>query len=217
MPLLAYCITEPQLGHQTLPAGVQAKPVVAINEAELCCFVSQYDPDDPQSKVPVREAALAFSRLLQSLLPQGTIIPFRFPTLLADEDEVAHYLREHASEYREALARLRGTAQMEITLSTTDAETQRRNDKPSGRKYLESRRASHRLLEAAAQQLHEAAGAAVIEWRTRDLPAGTRAFALIRYSAVQAFVRQLESEKVPREIKIRISGPWPPTEFVKEN
>ena len=115
MPVLAYCVTTAEVALKVAQTGVAGMTVESVDESGLRCFVSRRESELPMSSLATREEALAFHSVLQELFRQTTIIPFRFPTLLADEALSAH-LREHAGQYRDTLARLKNMVQMEIHL-----------------------------------------------------------------------------------------------------
>src|SRR5579862_1858746 len=105
MPLLVYCIAEAGSKIEIPPCGVQGASLRTLIESGLICFLSDYDHSAGGNHV--RDAALDFNRVLQELLRQAAIVPFRFPTLLEDESEIRRFLLQHAAEYCDALARLR--------------------------------------------------------------------------------------------------------------
>jgi len=106
MAVLAYCITETQPEITAPHTGVRGTAIETIRIQDLQCFASQFDPQDLVGKAPIQEAALDFNRVLQELLQQIAIIPFRFPTILTDRTALSQFLTEHQAEYSEALHRL---------------------------------------------------------------------------------------------------------------
>ncbi|PYX36233.1 MAG: hypothetical protein DMG75_11265 [Acidobacteria bacterium] len=85
MPVLAYCVTTAEVALKVAQTGVAGMTVESVDESGLRCFVSRRESELPMSSLATREEALAFHSVLQELFRQTTIIPFRFPTLLADE------------------------------------------------------------------------------------------------------------------------------------
>src|SRR5213078_4246868 len=74
-----------------------------------------------EGKATIRESALEFHRTVQELFRQAAVVPFRFPTILADENEISAFLAKHSSEYESALLRLRDAVQMEIRIEEREA------------------------------------------------------------------------------------------------
>ena len=215
MPVLAYCITETQPEITGPQSGVRGAVIEIVRVEDLQCFASRFDPQDVAGKAPIQEAALDFNRVLQDLLQQAAIIPFRFPTILKDKTALSQFLTEHRTEYREALLRLRNCVQMEILLKMPTSTNSPSSPK-SGAEYLRGRRAQHQHAENIVARFREAAEPLVKQWRHRETAAGIRCFALVDRSDAPAFLRQTKGVSVPTESKPRVTGPWPASEFLKE-
>lgn len=209
MPVLLYCVTEE--GLHTQP-GVRDKNVAWTEESGLLCLFAPYDNADQSGVQPLREAALEFNRVLQRVLEHTAVIPFRFPTLLADEAEIRTLLREHASEYRATLSRLRDTVQMEITVTANHARPEN-----SGKAYLQARQATYHKLDQAAQTLQQGTTELILGWRRRDIPSGVRCYILVARSSREALEAAIRDTAIPAELQVRVTGPWPATEFLKES
>jgi hypothetical protein len=216
MPVLAYCITETQPEIRVPQAGVRGTAIEIVCVEDLQCFASQFDPQDVVGKAPIQEAALDFNRVLQDLLQQVAIIPFRFPTILTDETALSQFLTEHRAEYREALLRLRNCVQMEILLKMQTSANSQASSPKSGAEYLRGRQAQHQYAENIVARFREAAEPLVKQWRHRETAAGIRCFALVDRSDAPAFLRQAKGVSVPTESEPRVTGPWPASEFLKE-
>jgi len=216
MPVLAYCITETQPEITVPQAGVRGTAIEIVRVEDLQCFASQFDPQDVVGKAPIQEAALDFNRVLQDLLRQVAIIPCRFPTILTDETALSQFLTEHRTEYREALLRLRNCVQMEILLKMQTSANSQASSPKSGAEYLRGRQAQHQYAENIVARFREAAEPLVKQWRHRETAAGIRCFALVDRSDAPAFLRQTKGVSVPTESEPRVTGPWPASEFLKE-
>jgi Gas vesicle synthesis protein GvpL/GvpF len=216
MPVLAYCITETQPEIVVPQAGVRGAAIEIVRVEDLQCFASQFDPQDVVGKAPIQEAALDFNRVLQDLLQQVAIIPFRFPTILTDETALSQFLTEHRTGYREALLRLRNCVQMEILLKMQTTGNSQASSPKSGAEYLRGRHAQHQYAENIVARFREAAEPLVKQWRHRETAAGIRCFALVDRSDAPAFLRQTKRVSVPSESEPRVTGPWPASEFLKE-
>ena len=215
MAVLAYCITEADARIGVPPEGLQGKKIGDVAESGLRCFFSSYSSDNAASRQPARDAALGFNRILQTFLRQTAIVPFRFPTLLADVDEASAFLREHAGEYLDGLSRVRGAVQMEVRLSTPGSSEHAVEN--SGAEYLRARQAHYQRVFRIADELHKAVGGSAKSHKTRQVAEGARCFFLVDRGAVDQFVSNVQSAKLPAEVNVRVSGPWPATEFLKES
>jgi gas vesicle protein GvpL/GvpF len=216
MAVLAYCITETQPEITAPRKGVRGTAIETIRIQALQCFASQFDPQDLVGKAPIQEAALDFNRVLQELLQQIAIIPFRFPTILADETALSRFLTEHQAEYSEALHRLRNCVQMEIRLKMQTSTQPPATSPKSGAEYLRGRQAQHQHIDSIVARFREAAGPLAKQWRHYETAAGIRCFALVDRNNVQAFLQQMQGVSVPTESEPRVTGPWPASEFLKE-
>src|SRR5229473_1382541 len=175
MPVLAYCVTTAEVALKVSQTGVAGMTVESVDESGLRCFVSRRESELPMSSLATREEALAFHSVLQELFRQTTIIPFRFPTLLAESP---------------------GSLNV------------------SGTQYLRRRQGQQRELEELAERFREAG--AIRSWRKRDSARGVRCFALVQRDDIAEFQRQAAGVPVGAEIGVRVTGPWPPSEFLKE-
>ena len=215
MPVLAYCITEKSPAVELSVAGVQGRAVETLEEAGIRCFLSRYREGEAAYDQPVREAALAFNRVLQEILRQITLVPFRFPTMLANEAELSGFLREHAGEYSRALSRLRDTVQMEVHMSL--AGSRQSQVQLSGIEYLRMRQESHRKLQASVQELRQATSPWVRDWSQREVRNGVRCYALVDRASSGSFLAEARRLQFSPGIAARATGPWPATEFLEES
>jgi hypothetical protein len=205
---------------------VNGLTVEAVKHGELQCFVSRSTADISISGLQLRNAALTFHGVLEKIFEQTAIIPFRFPTVLPREPELIAYMAEHSVEYRAALTRLRDVVQMEIKLQFKDSRllpslaepsSSRATDmKPSGREYLQKIRARQEKLEVAAKDLRQACLFFTKGWRQRDSNEGIRCFALVERASVVKFQTQIRTVTLEDDLDARLSGPWPASQFLKE-
>lgn len=212
MPVLLYCVIEACLLDTQASPGVRGENVACVDESGLHCLLSFYDDAERISAQPLREAALEFNRVLQRVLEHTAVIPFRFPTFLADEAAIHALLREHASEYRATLSRLRDTVQMEITLTADQARPEK-----SGKAYLQARRAVYQKLDQAAQTLEQGTKEFILAWRRREIPTGIRCYALVGRPSRESLEAAIRGTDIPADLQVRVTGPWPATEFLKES
>jgi hypothetical protein len=216
MAVLAYCITETQPEITAPHTGVRGMAIETVRLQDLQCFASQFDPQDLVGKAPIQEGALDFNRVLQECLRQIAIIPFRFPTILTDETALSKFLTEHQAEYRDALLRLRNCVQMEIRLKMQTSTQPQTASLKSGAEYLRGRQAQHQYIDSIVARFREAAEPLAKDWRYHETATGIRCFALLDRSDVQAFLRQMKGVSLPGESESRVTGPWPASEFLKE-
>lgn len=210
MPLLPYCMIEAELQLSPVPGGVQGATVEQVCDSGLCCFYSKIEQlaSDPAS---VKDSALQFHKVVSSIFAHAAVVPFRFPTLVADVEELTLHLRSHAAEYRDALVRLRGMVQMEVRISTAPPGAAR----TSGTQYLRDRQSRHAQLRDGASEVQSAAQSILADWRERDTNQGLRCYALVPRAQTTKFQEMVRSVEAPNGVQLSVTGPWPATEFIK--
>ena len=210
--VLAYCIADQQSLFDLLPRGVEGQPVRWIDvDALRCCFSNFASPIADQ---PAPEILTAFNRVLHAIFSQATIIPFRFPTVAENEGALRRFLESRSSDYRAALRRLHNKVQMDVRLILEPVPASEPAPR-SGKSYLEHRRARHQEIQSVLDKFRGAANALAESWVQRDTPSGARGFALLDRSALPVFLEKIGRVLTPAGISARVTGPWPPSEFVE--
>lgn len=188
-------------------------------------------PAELQVAQPTTADLLAYSRVIEHVHAQTTIVPLRFGSVLPSAAAVRSYLAENAAAYAQLLCRLAGTEELAVRIviappappappPSTPAAT------GIGAAYLRARQLQHAQ---AAQQ--RAAGEARAAWlraalmpkarehRTELVPQGEQlvvaaAFLIPRgtFAAVRAQARALAARE---SVKLTVSGPFPPFSFAE--
>ena len=217
MALLAYCVNEAKLTVTVPPIGVGGEAITTIVDGGLRCFVSMFTAA-PSGTKSMQESVLSFHGVLQHIFSQSAIIPFRYPTTVEDEAALVAFLNEHASDYEESLIRLRDKVQMEIRASwkAESRPTLPAGQAQSGAEYLRAKQAQHSKFAALSAGLRTQAQCWIADWQERPSADGLRMFALVRRSEVAEFKRALDVPVNP-DFLVRVSGPWPATEFLKRS
>jgi hypothetical protein len=215
MPFLLYGVTESAGATAGSPAGLAGAGVEEMEISGLTCFYSETPTLPPSS---TRGTALEFQQVINSIFQKCDIIPFRFPTLLADRAEIKSAVETHAAEYHDGLAQIRGRAQIEVRIGFREEETQSRTQvgASSGAGYLRGRQQRHTQLKSAAKALREAAGDLIERWCEREHADNLRCFALIARASFPSIQAALAKTALSSNLVARVSGPWPATEFWKE-
>jgi len=210
--VLAYCIAG-NISEVKLPrSGVEGAAVRWIASGVLRCLASDFGRRMPDAPVP--EMVKEFSQVLQSIFEQTVIIPFRFPTIV-ESDEVLHgFIEARSAEYGEALRRLHNKVQMDVRITAGRAERSQSRAQ-SGKDYLETRRAEQQQLQSVLAEFRRVSGSLAEAWVKRDTPSGIRAFALVDRGVLEDLLKELGRLHMPPEVSARITGPWPPSEFVE--
>jgi len=190
--------------------GVAGIPVERVDASELTALVSRSAESNVWLRAPVRTSALQFHRVLVHIFESAAIIPFRFPTVLASDDELTALLSERADEYLSVLNRISNSVQMEVRVSGAKFS----GDASSGTEYLRERQKCLEVLNEFGARLRSAVSSVVREWSDDNLKDGQRHFALVERSKVAEFEQTMRGLPVPEGIRVRVSGPWPVSEFL---
>jgi len=211
--VLAYCVAEQQTQFSSLGTGVEGAPVRWIDAGRLRCFVSDFAAQMPYAPVP--EMVRAFNQVLQRIFAQAVIIPFRFPTIVESEDTLRQFVESRAAEYSGALKRLRNKVQMDVRIIFKARESVNSSSSKSGREYLEGRWGRYEQAQSVMDKFRQVSNSLAEEWIQRDTPSGIRSFALVDRSSLAVFLERIGRVVTPADISARVTGPWPPSEFVE--
>ena len=213
MSILLYCVCA-DAGVRNFTQGVAGFPVLSCAQGDLALLFSQGASPEDWTGTPLRESARQFHDVLRRTFESGAIIPFRFPTLLESEAELVAHMRDNTSSYTALLKKFRTYAQMEAVIGYSDDSRTVQRDL-SGAEYLRARQKHSAGLEEVAAHLQERAGALVQEWRSRPIQNRIRIFALLDRGSVTNFNQKLCEMQVPDGMAVRVTGPWPVTEFLE--
>jgi hypothetical protein len=213
--VLAYCVAEQKSQIDTPRSGVEEAPVRGIDVDALRCFVSDFGSHMPDEPVP--EMVKAFNQVLQRIFAQAAIIPFRFPTIVESEDVLRQFVESRSAEFSSALRRLRNKVQMDvrITVNPGGGAADSLSQSQSGKNYLEDRRARYQQAQSILEEFRRVSDSIVEKWIQGDTPSGIRGFALVDRSSLPAFLKKIGHVLTPAGVSARITGPWPPSEFVE--
>ena len=214
MAVLLYCVSQPspevKVGTGVADSAVYSREMLGVR-------VYWSEVDNPQALADaesLKKAALEFHRVLREILAATTPIPFRFPTLLEDADALERHLAPEQELYRDALARVDGAVQYEIVGTWSDEQTTDLATPVSGREYLKRRQEALGRVAAVEGKLKTVTADSVREWRGREQNKKHRWFALVARADRERFITSLRSAGASEGIRLRLSGPWPPSEFV---
>ncbi len=221
MPCVLYCVTQPKEGVK-IASGICESDVQSREFAGLRLYWSEIaNPEeclgDPDS---LKRAALQFQRVLREILAATTPIPFPFPTLIEGAEALEHLLAADQELYRGALERVGDAVQYEITARWEVDEKADLATPVSGREYQKRRQEAAARVSAIDGKLKKVTAGSVREWRSRQERRTHRWFALVARDGRERFVASLRNAGASEGVRLRLSGPWPPSEFIavrKEN
>ncbi len=207
---LAYCafLHRPQI---SLPdSGVSSARVLQETQGELGLLWSEVEwPFDPSV---LQRSAVEFHGVVSHMFSQGAVVPFRLLSVFDDLPALQDFLARHRENFIADLERLQGLVQMECVLYFTPGPV----NKSSGRDYLEKKAELVRGAEAFAQNIRDATSGLSREIHVRESKNGSRIFVLVERGNEKKFHSIVQDLPVPERLARRMSGPWPPAEFLSD-
>jgi len=215
--VLAYCVAESEidttssLGVQAL--GVQGAPVTQVSAAGFTVFFSESE-FQLGSEDSIREGALAFHQVNDAIFRAGGIVPFRFPTLLANVSELEAFVARNREIFEASLDATRDRVQMEVWIYVREVEASPETQAAatSGRAYLLEKAVTQRELLRQAETIRQRAESQILQWAQAEQKGVLRCYALVARANVNAFREAASS--VAANLKFRVTGPWPATKFM---
>jgi hypothetical protein len=228
MKLYAYCLAEDLDTLDHSPPGISGAPVRLLKIENIALLVSDTEID----AVPVtRENALAHAAVVRSILDQTTPLPFRFGTLVI-EQQLRNYVSARKPALEKKLAHVRGCVEMSVKIiwegpTETKSEASKDNHvQPQGvgaaflaekrREILGDEQRANKAVEISGWLRDEVSGL------TRDEEVTVRPSERLLLSAAHLVERGNipryrtrigEARKKRSELHFLVSGPWPPYSF----
>jgi Gas vesicle synthesis protein GvpL/GvpF len=211
MPILAYCVS---MSYDFLDAPTEAVGGTMVYETEelgLRAWYSEVEEETFAGAENVTKAALEFHRFVSAVFREGNTLPFRFPTILETVDELRSHLEEKSVWYAGALRRSERLAQFEARVITKAKLTP---EAASGTEYLEARKRLRELTNEVVNGLLAAVEDYVREHHVKETQQGPRVYLMVERSRIGEFRAAAGQAKIPDGFEVRLTGPWPPTEFL---
>jgi Gas vesicle synthesis protein GvpL/GvpF len=169
-----------------------------------------YSELDAAQSLPMPQSAVEFHTVLQALLQDFDVVPFRFETWMAAEALTSH-LEQNAELYRAALETIAGCVQMEVLISRA-AQTAAASA-PSGREYLQQKAKREQAARIAAEVTRENLDPYAQDWKQQTTSDGYRLSALVRRAELHGFKDHAQKLNAPGAL-LRVTGPWPASAFI---
>ncbi len=208
--IYAYCLRQ---GDATppWPAGLQGQPVFDWCHGDLStaygyvCHPFTPTVDDIKAHAAICDGAMA----------RGTVLPFRFGTILNDLDALMEFMTRNEKAIREKLLALEGQVEVTIRIQEGCTETVQPLQDISGIAYL--RRLGERRHHPALRDLHARLRDSAQDCRvTRTVrpPVLFKAAYLIPQSSIKKIRDVLGTHRERlRSWSVSLTGPWPPYHF----
>ena len=207
--LLLYCMIPDDASLRChAVSGVGGAEMNEVAKSGVRYFYSEWRPANGTEEL--RQQAVEFHRANQKILERATLIPFRFPTHVSNETDLAALMETHSGVYAQELSRLNGMVQMKVTI---EGSAHAHTPVTSGTEYLRQRQVANAPMETALEDLQQALTNLVTATKRARRGNASVLFLLIERGRIEAF-RSAIAGLGDMPVRVVSSGPWPPSEFV---
>ena len=218
MKVLLYCICQQDGDGPCLGPGIRV-----VTGHGLMAVVSELEGP---TTAPSVSSLLAYERVVETIHARQTVIPLRYGCLMESEEQVVQLLEDHRREYEALLGRLHGMTEMGIRLlwlpSAVPPPSLPHSPGAAYLATLRNRYNSQETLTAEEVLLADRIVALLDDCSTeqrRELSSSRQGRLLSLYfltpkSGAEEFRRIVRTISTPRGVKLLLSGPWPPYNFV---
>jgi hypothetical protein len=198
---------------------------------------SEYGEDVLPSRLNDRQwlgrAVTEHEQVVRSMLGTGAVVPLRFGSLYRDIHAVEEFLSTHREEFLTSLARLRDRVELGVKVwVAAPGDGGRQGPAPTGREYLERRRAEReeaararatldeRLRAIHARLLAAADDGVLNRPQPKELSGDRREMAINAAYLVtaggEALLAEVERLRAEHDdLELEVTGPWAPYNFVE--
>ena len=225
MRLYAYCLVEEVDTLDVSVRGIADAPVSLLKIDEFGIVISEGE----SFPLTQSESVMAHAAVVRSFLDQTTSLPFRFGTVLT-EQQLRHYVATYKPALKKNLAHVRGCVEMDLKIiwqqAKPDANQPPEDEKQGpGTAFLEKKRRELLGDERQSGQkaelsnlLREHLGGLIRDEHIELYPSKTAVLAavfhLVERSNIEKYQKNVQEIRNNRPVlSIRLSGPWPPYSF----
>jgi len=224
MKLYAYCLADDIDVLEHPAQGISGAPVRLLKTEGFSVLLSDLDADVVQV---TRDNALAHAAVVRSILDRATPLPFRFGTLVT-EQQLVNYLSARKPALETKLAEVRGCVEMSVKIirepSAPEPEPDVNVNQGTGTSFLAQKRreilgGEQSAAEAAtiSTWLHDKVGGLIRQEQVTLRPTEKLILAaahLVERSKVRKYRENMAQICRSRpELHFLLSGPWPPYSF----
>lgn len=235
MKCLVYCILrDEELPYDRLPVGVDGNKVSLLRDDGL---VGVFSMVDDARDVPEMSRVKVYEAVIETLHRLHTVLPMRYGCLLPSETHLKVLLRECRQEFLGSLDEVQDCVEMVLHLclgapeSTMPDHASDHSLTPSpGMAHLTALKRHYAQLDTAArsaemvtEKCREAFEGLFVKWKAEHSPlvnpvshAPTlRLFFLVKRENQEVFRNVYRDLALGGTVNARLSGPWPPHNFVQ--
>lgn len=218
MKLYAYCLCADLDTFDNSVSGVSGAAVHVLKIEDISVLVS-----DCEAVAATQENMLAHAAVVRSVLARTTPVPFRFGTLLT-EQQLRSFITTNKSALANKLAHLRGCVEMDLKTAWQSSNSAQAQPDPAtgpGTAFLMEKRRELLGDEQSSAQRAELSGLLSTEFGSliRDekialQPLPVRVYHLVESSKIKEYRERVQELRGKRpELQLEVSGPWPPYSF----
>jgi hypothetical protein len=212
---LLYCVSLITTNPAPKFSGGAELPLITHDVNGLCVWWSEVANPETLAEGPSRKAAEGkYRQVLREIITLTTALAFPYPAMVEGVNDIDKLLTEQGKAYVEALTRLAGMVQYELTATWAEDERADLATPVSGREYQKRRQEAEARAAAIDNKLKTVTADIVREWRSRQERRTRVWFALMARGDRERFIAALRSAGPSEGVRLRLSGPWPPNEFV---
>jgi hypothetical protein len=224
MKLYVYCLADDIDVLEDPASGISGAPVRLLKTHDFSVLVSDLDADVVQV---TRENALAHAAVIRSILDRTTPLPFRFGTLVT-EQQLVNYLSARKPALKTKLAEVRGCVEMSVKIirepTAQESAPDENVDQGTGTSFLAQKRreilgGEQSAAEAATVStwLHDKVGGLIRTEHVTLRPTEKLILAaahLVERAKVKKYRENMAEACQSRpDLHFLLSGPWPPYSF----
>ena len=225
MKLYLYCLAE---GVDRLDKASRGVSGAAVQVMKIDDFSVLASANAGDVSAALNKNALAHNAVVRSVFTQTTPLPFRFATLV-EEEQLRSYIKTHGQALKDRLAHVRGCAEMNLRLigPLKDAPPAREREQPlgPGTKFLLDKRRELCGEEWRVGQTGELSawladklGNLIRDQKINFVPAErvvlAKADHLVDRVNIPHYREKMAKAIEERpEVRFMVSGPWPPYSF----
>jgi hypothetical protein len=210
-----YCVSLISSSSAPQFSGVAEQPVLAQDSGELRVYWSAVANPETLLEGATRKAAEAkFRQVLREIVGVETVLSFPFPALVETVEGIDSVLERERGSFTEALSRLADLVQYELSASWAEEDQVDLAAPVKGAEYVKRRQRAEVRVSAIDNKLRAVTAGVVRDWHMRQERRSRIWTALLQHSDRERFVAALRSAGPSEGVRLRLSGPWPPDEFV---
>jgi hypothetical protein len=211
--ILPYCVLPADSAAELPARGIADARIHTLAHGAIAAAYSEFEK--PRRRQP---EAMEYAQAITRVFARVLVLPFRFGTSFAGQEELRAHLAETGPLYERFLVEHLNHVQMEVRLPAAGAPGEFPNP-ASGREFMQQKLTVRQRDKNAFLNILEASGPLVLKALEIESPGfgitGRKAVLLVDRSSVAELREQWQLAFGPGD-SARVSGPVPPTDFFND-